>query len=120
MSLIPPPPPSEYGNLIGLMASLYSRRFTLISFHFPAELSELEAQHHIQPVINMADDWLKYAGNCWIVWSAKTPTEWHAQFQTIERLKNCTIFIINLDISPGNRAGQAPMWVWDWIGKRRI
>lgn len=115
MSLIPPPPP----NYLAMLAGQYSRRYTLITFYFSRSMSELEASHHIQPVINEADDWVKYADNCWIVWSANTPQQWYEQFQPIEQLKSSSIFVVKLDLSPENRAGQFPQWVWDWIGKWR-
>lgn len=113
------PPSGSPLSLLAVLAGYYNRRYTLISFHFPPTISELEASHYIQPVINTADDWLKYAPNNWIVWSAKTPKEWYDKFQPIEQLKQCSIFIVGLNLSPDNRAGQFPQWVWDWLQKPR-
>lgn len=113
------PPYNASNALLAMLSGRSARRYTLISFHFPPTLSELEGSHYIQPIINGADDWLKYAGNCWIVWSSKTPQQWYEQFAPIERLKQCSIFIVKLDLSPENRAGQFPQWVWDWIQKTR-
>ena len=113
------PPPYTSNALLSMLSGMYSRRYMLISFHYPPTISELEASNYIQRVINGADDWLKYAGNCWIVWSAKSPKEWYAEFERIEQLHNCSIFIVKLDLSPENRGGQFPQWVWDWIQKAR-
>jgi hypothetical protein len=121
MGLPPPlkPPGDALNQLMMMLGGLTPRRYTHISFHFPPGVSELEASHYIQPVINKADDWLKYTGNCWIVWSSKTPTEWYEQFAGIERLKACSILVVKLDLTPQNRAGQFPEWIWDWIHKPR-
>jgi hypothetical protein len=124
MSLIPPPPPppSGYPDVWAALAALsFNKHYLHISFHYPPPMSELEAAHRIQPIINTADDWLKYAGNCWIVWSSQKPQEWFDKFAAVDALKPCSIFIVKIDLSPSpdNRAGQFPKWVWEWIGRTR-
>jgi hypothetical protein len=116
MSSFPPPPPFPR---LDYLASLGRRRYVLLSFYFGTTPS-LEASHYIQPVINRADDWLKYADNCWIVWSAKTPDQWYAELTQIEQVKAFSIFILYVDVSGSNRAGQLPPWAWEWIDKPRL
>jgi len=117
----PPPPESRIvpPNLIAMLAGLMNKKYIHISFHYPESLPELEATHHIQPIINEADDWIKYADNCWIVWSSKNPNDWYEKFKAIPRLKDCWILILKMDFTPDNRAGQLPQWVWDWVQKPR-
>lgn len=112
-------PPQGYANLLALLAGMTSKRYTHISFHFPPPMTELEGAHRVQPIINSADDWLKYAGNCWIVWSALSPKQWFEKFETVPELSKCSILIVKLDLTPENRAGQLPQWIWDWIQKSR-
>jgi len=83
-------------------------------------MSEMEASHRIQPIINTADDWLKYAPNCWIVWTKETPQRWYDRFAADPELKaKCSFLILSADLSPDKRAGQFQQWVWDWLGKFR-
>ena len=114
------PPPAPLTGIAALLAGMRSKRYIHISFHYPPPLTELEAAHRIQPIINTADDWLKYAGNCWIVWSALTPKQWYEKFAAVPELSKCSVLIVRLDLSPENRAGQLPQWVWDWIQKTGI
>jgi hypothetical protein len=45
-------------------------------------------------------NWLKYAGNCWIVWSSKNPLDWFNKFAAVDTLKPCSIFVVKIDLSP--------------------
>jgi hypothetical protein len=117
--LTPPPLPPNYSDMLAVLAGIMNKKYLHISFHFPPPLSELEATHHIQPIINTADDWLKYTGNCWIVWSSLGPKQWFEKFEAVPELIKCSILIVKLDLTPDNRAGQLPQWVWDWIQKTR-
>jgi hypothetical protein len=114
-SSYPPGPP----NFLAMLSGQWNKRYIHITFHFPPSLTSLEAQHRIQPVINTADDWLKYADNCWIVWSSLTPKDWYGKFALVPELKDCSILIFYVDLSPDKRFGQLPQWVWDWIQKIR-
>lgn len=127
MSNWPPPPgggappwtPGTNINLLALLGGLGAKHYIHISFSYPSSMDELEAAHRIQPIINTADDWLKYADNCWIIWTSQTPQQWYDKFAAVEELKMCSILIVKQNLSPENRAGQLPQWVWDWIQKSR-
>lgn len=70
----------------------------------------------LEPVFNKAVDWLRYAPNCWIVWTSSDVQKWK------ERLKPCLgehdyMFICELNIN--NRQGWLPLWMWSWINKKQ-
>ncbi len=112
--------PPDYPNWLAVLAGTYYKKYLHISFYFPPSLSEMEAQHRIQPIINTADDWLKYAPNCWIVWTSDTPEQWYQKLAADPELRNkCSIFVLKVDLSPANRAGQLQQWAWDWLAKPR-
>jgi hypothetical protein len=109
-------------DALAALAGMYgaTKRYVHISFTYPSDLSALGASHFVQPVINTADDWLKYAENCWIVWSHKTPGEWYRQLSAIKELKGCSMLLVGIDVSESNRSGQLPKWVWEWLNKSRV
>lgn len=81
-----------------------------IAFHGSPKVEELE------PIFNKATDWLRYAPNCWIVFTGLTPRRWH------ERLKphldpQDHLFVVLIDVQ--QRSGFLPRWAWDWIKKDR-
>src|SRR5271167_166154 len=111
------PPPSNYNALASLL-SLSPRKYLHVSFYIPPTMSDLEATHRIQPIINTADDWLHYAPNCWIVWTNQNPQQWYEKFAADPELKaKCSILVFGVDLSSFNRAGQLQQWAWDWLGK---
>lgn len=118
MSLAPPGSPSGpnalWAALLG--SSTRPKGYVHISFHL-AGIDALTASHFIQPIINLAEDWLKYAENCWIVWGDLTATEWYQKFSPIEALKPCSILVVSME--RWNVTGQLPQWAWDWLNKNR-
>ena len=113
-------PPTVPPFLLSALAGYLNKKYLHISFYCPPSLSEMEAQHRIQPIINTADDWLKYAPNCWIVWTGQTPQQWYEKFAADPELKEkCSILVLKVDLSPDNRAGQLQQWAWDWLAKPR-
>ena len=67
-------------------------------------------------VFNKAADWLRYAPNCWILYTSKTAESW---FEIIKpHLKdNERVFICELNLL--NRQGWLSKSTWDWIQKTR-
>jgi|SRR5271157_2994524 len=116
MSSTPPAPRAV--DWLAILAG-FNKRYVHIAFHYPPTMDALAAEHRIQPIINTADDWLKYAGNCWIVWSPHTAKQWYEKFAAVKELGACYVLIVNLDLAPENRAGQLPDWAWSWIQKKR-
>lgn len=68
------------------------------------------------PVFSNAIDWLRYAPNCWIVWTSSSPQEWYQRLKPF--LKEADrLFIVKIDMSV--RQGWLEKNAWDWMDKRR-
>ena len=111
MSYLPPPP--------GWLPSIPRAHYLHLSFHFYGPVSQ-QLVDKIAEAINSADDWLRYSNNCWILWTSHSPEDWYNRLILIPELKPHSIFIVRVDISPQNRSGQFPRWIWDWINKSRF
>lgn len=84
-----------------------------VGFHWVGE----EKIEELEPVFDLALSWIRYAPNCWIVWTSSSPGKWY------RRLKPYVgdgdhLFICELNIN--NRQGWLPTWAWDWIRKQRV
>jgi hypothetical protein len=96
-------------------------RFLHIGFNFmerpitPAELA---------PVFNKAIDWVRYAPNCWVVYTASEPVIWYQRLRPAVSDKD-TFFICEIvwhkdEIAVPNGiscSGYLPAYVWEWISR---
>jgi hypothetical protein len=69
----------------------------------------------LEPTFSKAIDWIRYAPNCWIVWTSTSPEKWYARLKPFLRGKD-HVFICKLDISV--RYGYLPKWIWGWIKEK--
>jgi len=111
--------PPSYANLLSALANVKSKHYLHIAFHVPVPTMGLSVSAKVQPVINTADDWVRYSFNCWIIWTAESPDEWYGKLIKIPELSSLSFFIIKIDMSAMNRSGQFPQWIWDWINRSR-
>jgi hypothetical protein len=83
-----------------------------VGFNFkgPPKITEL------QPIFNKAKDWIRYAPNCWIVWTNRSANQW-ADLLKPKLGPEDSVFICQLDMT--NRQGWLPKWVWEWLDKSR-
>ena len=84
--------------------------------HIGFKWSKAAKTTELEPVFNKAVDWLRYAPNCWIVWTTSSAQTWY------ERLKphlkqGDYLFIGRLNVS--ERSGWLPKWIWEWLSKPR-
>lgn len=87
--------------------------FLHIAFNFEGRPAK---EHELKPVFDLALDWVRYAPNCWIVYTTSTPQAWY------ERLKpklhtHDSVFICELNLQ--NNFGSLHKFVWDWLNKKR-
>ena len=56
-----------------MSAYITQGRFLHVAFTWKvtARMKEME------PVFNQAHDWLRYSGNCWIVWTTLSAQDWY-------------------------------------------
>lgn len=71
----------------------------------------------MKPVFDhFADDWMRYAPNCWIVWTDRPPTDFYYAIHPRLKPKDSMLIVgLNMD----ERSGWLPRWIWDWIDKKR-
>ncbi len=87
-------------------------RLLHVGFNFsgPPKIKELEK------VFDSALDWIRYAPNCWILWTTSSAGTWY------ERIKphlgrNDKFIIYRLD--PRERHGWHEEWIWERLDKTR-
>ena len=71
----------------------------------------------IETKLNKAKDWLRYAPNCWIIYTGQPANIWYKRLKELPELEDKTFFVceINLD----NRAGWLQKSAWEWLKKQR-
>ena len=89
-------------------------KFFHIGFTFrdgPPKVVEME------PIFNrLADDWLRYAANNWIVWTPRPASDYFYALKPILGI-NDSMLIAKLDLSERN--GWLPQWMGEWMDKKR-
>lgn len=89
-----------------------SKHFLHIGFNW----NETPKIKEIKPIFDKALDWVRYAPNCWLVWTSSTPQVWYERLMPYLG-ENDHVFICAVDISL--RQGWLPKWIWEWIRKER-
>lgn len=89
-----------------------TKRTLLVTFNFagPGKSDELE------PVFNKALDWIRYAPNCWLVWTSKDPNIWYRRLKPFLATGD---HLLVVEVNLAERAGWLPRSVWDWINQER-
>ena len=84
------------------------RRFINVVFEFKDE-PDYES---IQATLDKAVDWVRYAPNCWLVWTSTSPQKWYARLKPhINDGDHLFICELNIDM----RSGWMPKSFWDFI-----
>jgi hypothetical protein len=87
-------------------------RFLHIAFDWSGEPKISD----IKPAFDHAIDWVRYAPNCWIVWTTSDPERWFERLKPYLDEKD-SLFICAIDINI--RQGWLSQTIWDWIKKKR-
>jgi hypothetical protein len=89
-------------------------RFLHISFTFNEGQPKVR---ELEPAFNyLAPDWLRYAFNCWIVWTARPSSDFLYGLRPFVG-ESDSMLIVKVDMS--DRNGWEPQWVWEWMDRRR-
>ena len=88
------------------------KRFLHIGFNFKGE----PKMDELVPTFNQAGDWLRYAPNCWIVWTSRDTQVWYRRLKPLLGEAD-NMLICKLDIT--ERQGWLPQSTWEWINKNR-
>ena len=86
------------------------RRFLHVAFDFK-EQPDLAA---LNEVFDKAPDWIRYAPNCWLLWTARSPETWYTRLKELMR-QGDRVFICELNIEIRN--GWMPTSFWNFIQK---
>lgn len=89
-------------------------RFLHISFAFKGKPKVKE----LEEVFNKGLDWMRYAPNCWIVWTTSTPKQWYDRLKP-QLTGDDSCLIVTIDLSSEKRYGQMFKWEWEWMQKKR-
>lgn len=69
-----------------------------------------------EKVFANALDWMRYAPNCWIVYTSSDTNKWMERIKPY--LKNEDyVFISKIELA--NKQGWLPKWCWEWLDKKR-
>jgi hypothetical protein len=88
-------------------------KFLHVSFNFKERSSPAGS---IEKVLDKAMDWVRYAPNCYILYTRTDVQTWYARLRKLLHEKD-NIFVVELNIE--NRQGWLPKYVWEWIKKDR-
>jgi hypothetical protein len=61
-----------------------------------------------------ASDWVRYASNCYLVWTVIDLETWQHALLRIPNMNSSTFLILTVDTS-ADFIGNLPQWIWDWI-----
>jgi len=89
-----------------------SKQYIHISFNWSGKTKAKE----LEPTFNSALDWIRYAPNCWIVWTSSDADKWFSRLKPhLGPQDNMLI----CQIDPDDCQGWLEQWVWDWLNKKR-
>ena len=88
-------------------------RFLHVTFNFKGRSSPTES---IESTLDKALDWIRYAPNCYILYTTTDLPTWYSRLRKALR-EDDNIFVVELNIE--NRQGWLPKSVWEWIRKER-
>lgn len=84
-------------------------------YHLTVFFDSFDEERDLAAVFNQADDWLRYAPNCWIVASDEDAAFWHLEVRKVVG-SGGNILIIPLAPKMG-LAGMLRQSVWNWMNK---
>lgn len=91
-----------------------AHRYVHIGIMFGTGVSRIT---DLEPVMNIVgDDWVRYAGNSWITWTARSNAEIAAMMRRVLTLDDQFVLF---EIDPLNRDGMHEQWIWNWLDEYR-
>jgi hypothetical protein len=83
-------------------------RFVHVGLVFPG----VPKVRDLEPAFGMVGDWVRYAYNCWILWTDRPIPEIYAALR--QRLDHDDqILIVPIDLS--HSMGYLSPWIWQWM-----
>jgi hypothetical protein len=70
----------------------------------------------IEDVFNKAAYWMRYATNCWVLYTTLDLGTWRDRVRAIPGMEKESVFVIEFD--PDEASGWLPEWMWKEFNKR--
>lgn len=70
-----------------------------------------------QVIASESFDWMRYASNCYIVWSSSDCETICVKILRVPGLQSANVLVCSFDVSDG--FGSLPDWAWAWIKRDR-
>jgi hypothetical protein len=90
-----------------------TRRYLHVGFNWADGKPRID---DLRPIMDKATNWVRYAPNCWILWSGRSPQDWYRRFKPILR-DGDHVLVVELNMK--ERQGWLPKSAWDWIKEER-
>lgn len=74
-------------------------------------------QVEITAIFDLAEDWISYGGNNWIIYTKRDYLTWCGWLRAVLGPDD-SVLILELN-NPLIGVGFMPQWVWDWINRDR-
>lgn len=72
----------------------------------------------IQKVLDRARSWIRYAPNCWLIYTGKDAKTWTDRLRQIPGMDESTSFLIcEISLDDDKYSGWLTDSVWDWINR---
>jgi hypothetical protein len=72
----------------------------------------------LQNTFNEAVDWMRYAPNCWILYTSQSPNTWTDKIRQTPGIPS-TVLMVIVPIKAEEKWGLHQKWVWEWFDKKR-
>jgi hypothetical protein len=88
-------------------------------FHLSIHYRSVPVPENLEPVISVvADDWIRYNSNSWVLWTDKTPSTLE------EMIAGCMLagdgfLLLEITLAQFRAFGRAEQWIWDWLNTPR-
>ena len=67
----------------------------------------------------MCFDWLRYAGNCYVVWTNSDASMLAGALMTVSGMKQSHFLVVSIDLIGGDGFAFMPPWAMEWLKKDR-
>jgi hypothetical protein len=74
-------------------------------------------QEEIEGKLDKARDWLRYAPNCWLLYTSFSASEWGERLRSLPTMEGCRLLVCEVNLK--NKGGWLPRSAWDWMNKDR-
>jgi hypothetical protein len=81
--------------------------------------STAKSPNQLKPIFDLADDWITYGGNNWIIYTAEASVTWQGRVMAVLNISEDFCFISEI-ANVHETTGFLPGWVWEWLRKPRI